>query len=206
MVGKTLKELGFTEEVLPPHHCVKEAVFPWPRFPGIDIVLGPEMKSTGEVMGIDKDMGMAYAKAQISAFNPLPTGGNVFFSVNDRDKDRAVQVARDLIDLGFEIHATGGTYRRFNEEGIAVNRLYKLAERKRPNVLDMMKNGEIQFSINTPSGHEAREDEVSIRSGAVAHKISHCTNLAAAEASVLAIRSLQENELTVTTLQEYHGL
>ncbi len=205
MVGKTLKELGFTEEVLPDHHCVKEAVFPWPRFPGIDIVLGPEMKSTGEVMGIDQDMGMAYAKAQISAFNPLPTGGNVFFSVNDRDKDRAVPVARDLAQLGFSIYATGGTYNRFKEEGIEVERLYKLAEKKRPNVVDMMKNGEIQFIINTPSGHEAREDEVTIRSGAVANKISHCTNLSAAEASILAIRSLQENELTVTTLQEYHA-
>ena len=204
MVGKTLKELGFTEEVLPPHHCVKEAVFPWPRFPGIDIVLGPEMKSTGEVMGIDRDMGMAYAKAQISAFNPLPKGGNVFFSVNDRDKERAVPVARDLAELGFSIYATGGTYKHFKEGGIEVNRLYKLAERKRPNVVDMMKNGEIQFIINTPSGHEAREDEVTIRSGAVANKISHCTNLSAAEASILGIRSLQERELTVTTLQEFH--
>ncbi|MGB2401882.1 MAG: carbamoyl-phosphate synthase large subunit [Akkermansiaceae bacterium] len=205
MVGKTLKELGFTEEVLPNHHCVKEAVFPWPRFPGIDIVLGPEMKSTGEVMGIDQDMGMAYAKAQISAFNPLPTGGNVFFSVNDRDKDRAVPVARELAELGFSIYATGGTYKRFKDEDIEVERLYKLAEKKRPNVMDMMKNGEIQFIINTPSGHEAREDEVTIRSGAVANTISHCTNLSAAEASILAIRSLQENELNVTTLQEYHA-
>jgi carbamoyl-phosphate synthase large subunit len=205
MVGKTLKELGFTEEILPNHHCVKEAVFPWPRFPGIDIVLGPEMKSTGEVMGIDKDMGMAYAKAQISAFNPLPTGGNVFFSVNDRDKDRAVPVARELAELGFSIFATGGTYKRFKDEAIEVKRLYKLAEKKRPNVMDMMKNGEIQFIINTPSGHEAREDEVTIRSGAVANTISHCTNLSAAEASILAIRSLQENELKVTTLQEYHA-
>ncbi|MGJ8675984.1 MAG: carbamoyl-phosphate synthase large subunit [Akkermansiaceae bacterium] len=206
MVGKTLKELGFTDEVLPDHFCVKEAVFPWPRFPGIDIVLGPEMKSTGEVMGIDADMGMAYAKAQISAFNPLPVGGNVFFSVNDRDKDRAVPIANELAKLGFSIYATGGTYRRFKDEGLPVNRLYKLAEQKRPNVIDMMKNGEIQFIINTPSGHEAREDEVKIRSGAVANKISHCTNLSAAEASILAIRSLQEKELTVTTLQEHHGL
>ncbi len=205
MVGKTLKELGFTEEILPDHYCVKEAVFPWPRFPGIDIVLGPEMKSTGEVMGIDEDMGMAYAKAQISAFNPLPTEGNVFFSVNDRDKDRAVPVARELVELGFTIVATGGTYKRFKAEGIEVERLYKLAEKKRPNVMDMMKNGEIQFIINTPSGHEAREDEVTIRSGAVANTISHCTNLSAAEASILAIRSLHENELTVTTLQEYHA-
>ena len=205
MVGHKLTDLGFTQEQLPDHYCVKEAVFPWPRFPGIDIVLGPEMKSTGEVMGIDQDMGMAYAKAQTSAFNPLPTGGNVFFSVNDRDKERAVPVAQELIALGFEIYATGGTYRRFKDEGINVHRLYKLAEQKRPNVMDMMKNGEIHFIINTPSGHEARADEVTIRSGAVANKISHCTNLSAAEASILAIRSLQENEQTVTTLQEYHA-
>ncbi len=206
MVGKKLVDLGFTEETMPPCYCVKEAVFPWGRFPGIDIVLGPEMKSTGEVMGADQDLGMAYAKAQISAFNPLPKEGNVFFSVNDRDKDRAVTIARDLANLGFKIHATGGTFKRLEAEGIAVNRLYKLAEQKRPNVIDMMKNGDIDFIINTPSGHEAREDEVKIRSGAVQHKISHCTNLSAAEASVKAIRSLQDREFTVTPLQEHHNL
>ena len=206
MVGEKLVDLGFTEETLPPCFCVKEAVFPWGRFPGIDIVLGPEMKSTGEVMGADSDLGMAYAKAQISAFNPLPKEGNVFFSVNDRDKERAVPVARELAELDFKIHATGGTYKRLEAEGIPVKRLYKLAEQKRPNVIDMMKNGDIDFIINTPSGHEAREDEVKIRSGAVQHKISHCTNLSAAEASVKAIRSLQENEFTVTPLQEHHGL
>ena len=206
MVGEKLVDLGFTEETLPPCFCVKEAVFPWGRFPGIDIVLGPEMKSTGEVMGADKDLGMAYAKAQISAFNPLPIEGNVFFSVNDRDKDRAVPIARDLANLGFKIHATGGTFKRLDAEGIEVKRLYKLAEQKRPNVIDMMKNGDIDFIINTPSGHEAREDEVTIRSGAVQHKISHCTNLSAAEASVKAIRSLQEQDFTVTPLQEHHGL
>tara|TARA_B100001059_G_scaffold98275_1_gene97734 strand:+ start:9227 stop:12424 length:3198 start_codon:yes stop_codon:yes gene_type:complete len=206
MVGEKLVDLGFTEEILPPCFCVKEAVFPWGRFPGIDIVLGPEMKSTGEVMGADSNLGMAYAKSQMSAFNPLPKEGNVFFSVNDRDKERAIPVARELAELGFKIHATGGTYKCFNNEGIEVERLYKLAEHKRPNVIDMMKNGDIQFIINTPSGHEAREDEVKIRSGAVQHKISHCTNLAAAEASVKAIRSLLENELTVTSLQEHHGI
>ncbi|MCH1510272.1 MAG: carbamoyl-phosphate synthase large subunit [Akkermansiaceae bacterium] len=206
MVGKKLVDLGFTEETLPPCFCVKEAVFPWGRFPGIDIVLGPEMKSTGEVMGADQDLGMAYAKAQISAFNPLPKEGNVFFSVNDRDKDRAVTIARDLANLGFKIHATGGTFKRLEAEGIEVNRLYKLAEQKRPNVIDMMKNGDIDFIINTPSGHEAREDEVKIRSSAVQHKISHCTNLSAAEASVKAIRSLQDREFTVTPLQEHHNL
>ncbi|MGB2265836.1 MAG: ATP-grasp domain-containing protein, partial [Akkermansiaceae bacterium] len=205
MVGKTLKELGFTEEVLPPHYCVKEAVFPWSKFPGIDIVLGPEMKSTGEVMGIDVDLGLAYAKSQISAFNPLPTKGNVFFSVNDRDKPNSLPIAKELADLGFTIYSTGGTYKFLKNEGVSVERLYKLAEQKRPNVLDMMKNGEIHFVVNTPSGHESRADEVMIRSAAVTNKISHCTNLSAAEACVLAIRSLQENELTVTTLQEYHA-
>ena len=206
MVGQKLVDLGFTEEILPPCFCVKEAVFPWGRFPGIDIVLGPEMKSTGEVMGADSNLGMAYAKSQMSAFNPLPKEGNVFFSVNDRDKKRAIPVARELAELGFKIHATGGTYRYLKDESIEVERLYKLAEHKRPNVIDMMKNGDIQFIINTPSGHEAREDEVKIRSGAVQHKISHCTNLAAAEASVKAIRSLLENEFTVTSLQEHHGI
>jgi len=206
MVGEKLIDLGFTEEIMPPCFCVKEAVFPWGRFPGIDIVLGPEMKSTGEVMGADQDLGMAYAKAQISAFNPLPKEGNVFFSVNDRDKDRAVTIARDLVNLGFKIHATGGTFKRLKVEDIEVNRLYKLAEQKRPNVIDMMKNGDIDFIINTPSGHEAREDEIKIRSSAVQHKISHCTNLSAAEASVKAIRSLQDREFTVTPLQEHHKL
>ena len=205
MVGHKLVDLGFTEETLSPCFCVKEAVFPWGRFPGIDIVLGPEMKSTGEVMGADADLGMAYAKAQISAFNPLPKSGNVFLSVNDRDKPRALGVARDLAELGFKIHSTGGTYKFLEENSIPVERLYKLSEGRRPTVMDMMKNGELHFIINTPSGHEARIDEVKIRSGAVQYKVSHCTNLAAAEASVKAIRSLQENELTVTALQEYHG-
>ena len=205
MLGHKLKDLGYTETIVPPHFSVKEAVFPWNRFPGIDIVLGPEMKSTGEVMGIDRDWGMAYAKSQISAFNPLPTSGNVFLSVSDRDKDRAVAVARDLAALGFTIYSTGGTHTRLSDEGIPSNRLFKLAEQARPNVIDMMKNREIHFVINTPSGHEARADEVQIRSTAIAQKISHATNLAAAEASVKAIRSLKEKELTVQSIQEYHA-
>ncbi|MEM1084227.1 MAG: carbamoyl-phosphate synthase large subunit [Verrucomicrobiota bacterium] len=205
MVGKTLKELGFTEPVIPPHYSVKEAVFPWPRFPGIDIVLGPEMKSTGEVMGIDADWGMAYAKSQISAFNSLPTEGNVFLSVVDRDKERAMDVAKDLIDLGFTIWATGGTHKRLEEHGIPCERLFKLSEERRPNVIDMMKNGEIAFIINTPSDQAAREDEVKIRSTAVTAKVSHATNLSAAEACVKAMRSLKEQELDVKPLQEFHG-
>ena len=205
MLGHKLKDLGFTETIIPPHFSVKEAVFPWNRFPGIDIVLGPEMKSTGEVMGIDRDWGMAYAKSQISAFNPLPSSGNVFLSVSDRDKDRAVAIARDLAALGFTIYSTGGTHTRLSAEGIPSNRLFKLAEQARPNVIDMMKNREIHFVINTPSGHEARADEVQIRATAIAQKISHATNLAAAEASVKAIRSLKEKDFTVQSIQEYHA-
>ncbi|MEI6655290.1 MAG: carbamoyl-phosphate synthase large subunit [Verrucomicrobiota bacterium] len=205
MVGAKLKDLGFTATIVPPHFSVKEAVFPWNRFPGIDIVLGPEMKSTGEVMGIDPDWGMAYAKSQIAAFNPLPTSGNVFLSVADIDKDRVVCVARDLAALGFKIYSTGGTHARLAAEGIPCTRVYKLAEQARPNVIDMMKNREIHFVVNTPSTHEAREDEVKIRSTAIAQKISHTTNLAAAEASVKAIRSLKEKELTVMSIQEYHA-
>jgi carbamoyl-phosphate synthase large subunit len=205
MLGHKLKDLGYTETIIPPHFSVKEAVFPWNRFPGIDTVLGPEMKSTGEVMGIDADWGMAYAKSQISAFNPLPASGNVFLSVHDRDKDRAVCVARDLVDLGFTIYSTGGTHARLTAEGIPCTRLFKLHEQARPNVIDMMKNREIHFIVNTPSTHEAREDEVQIRSTAVAQKISYATNLPAAEASVKAIRSLKCQELTVKPLQEYHA-
>ena len=205
MVGHKLKDLGFTETVIPPHFSVKEAVFPWNRFPGIDIVLGPEMKSTGEVMGIDPDWGMAYAKAQTSAFNPLPTAGNVFLSVADLDKNRAVPVARDLVELGYKLFSTGGTHARLIAEGIPCTRVYKLAEQARPNVIDMMKNREIHFVVNTPSTHEAREDETRIRSTAIAQKISHATNLSAAEASVKAMRSLKTRELTVMSIQEYHA-
>jgi carbamoyl-phosphate synthase large subunit len=207
MLGHKLVDLGYTETIIPTHFSVKEAVFPWNRFPGIDIVLGPEMKSTGEVMGIDADWGMAYAKSQISAFNPLPVAGNVFLSVSDRDKDRAVAVARDLVGLGFKIFSTGGTHARLIQEGIPSTRLFKLHEQARPNVLDMLKNREIHFVVNTPSTHEARADEVQIRSTTIAQKISHATNLSAAEASVKAIRSLKEKEFTVrasknTTLEK----
>ncbi len=205
MVGEKLKDLGYTQTIVPPHFSVKEAVFPWNRFPGIDIVLGPEMKSTGEVMGIDADWGMAYAKSQISAFNPLPTEGNVFLSVADLDKNRAVQVARDLVELGFKIYSTGGTHARLVAEGIPSHRVYKVLEQARPNVIDMMKNNEIHFIINTPSTHESRADEILIRSTAIAQKISHATNLSAAEASVKAMRSLKTREFTVKSIQEYHA-
>lgn len=205
MLGHKLKDLGYTETIVPPHISVKEAVFPWNRFPGIDIVLGPEMKSTGEVMGIDMDWGMAYAKSQISAFNPLPKEGTVFLSVSDRDKERSIAIARDLHELGFRIVSTGGTHARLAEAGIPTDRVYKVLEQARPNIIDMMKNNEIHFLINTPATHESRADEILIRSTAIAQKISHATNLSAAEASVKAMRSLKERELTVKSIQEYHA-
>jgi carbamoyl-phosphate synthase large subunit len=205
MVGEKLADMGYTETIIPTHFSVKEAVFPWNRFPGIDIVLGPEMKSTGEVMGIDKDWGMAYAKSQISAFNPLPKEGTVFFSVADRDKERAIDIARSLHELGFKIVSTGGTLAKLAEAGIPADRVYKVLEQARPNVIDMMKNNEIHFLINTPATHESRADEILIRSTAIAQKISYATNMAAAEAAVKAIRSLKESELTVQSIQEYHA-
>jgi len=204
MVGHKLADLGFTEPVIPTHFSAKEAVFPFVKFPGIDTVLGPEMKSTGEVMGIDPDMGMAYAKSQMAAFNPLPTEGQVFISVSDRHKGNALPIARDLVDLGYQLCATGGTWQKITDDGLPCERVYKLAEQKRPTVVDMMKNDEIAFVVNTPSGHESREDEVKIRSTAISSKVSYVTNLAAARASVRAMRSMKERELEVKALQDYH--
>ncbi|MEM9283445.1 MAG: carbamoyl-phosphate synthase large subunit [Verrucomicrobiota bacterium] len=203
MAGEKLANLGFTETILPEHYSVKEAVFPFSKFPGIDISLGPEMKSTGEVMGIDADLGMAYAKSQMAAFSELPLEGKVFISVKDRDKEAAVELAREFHELGFSVYSTSGTATRFEEAGIPVNRLPKLAE-GRPNVLDMIKNGEIAMAINTPSGRIPRRDEVRIRSGAMANRVPIITTLRAARACVRSIRSLKAAEMAVTPLQDYH--
>ena len=204
MVGKTLAELGFTEEIIPKHYCVKEAVFPFIRFPGIDIALGPEMKSTGEVMGIDADFGIAYAKSQMASQPALPLQGNLFISVKDSDKPAALELAREFIELGFTLFATSGTASTFEKAGVPVRRLFKITE-GRPNVLDMIKNGEIHFVINTPSGKVPREDEIKIRSASVAGRLAIMTTLSAAKASVQAIRSLQTKPWTVKPLQEYHA-
>ena len=205
MVGETLKDLGFTKEIIPDHYSVKEAVFPFVKFPGIDIVLGPEMKATGEVMGIDSDLGMAYAKSQMAASCPLPLGGNVFISLKDRDKDKAKEIIKEYHELGFKLFSTDGTAKAIRDEGIPVTKLFKLAEQRRPNVLDMIKNGELDFVINTTSGdRNPRADEITIRSSAIANGIPVMTNLNAAKASSMAIRSLKSLELKVKTLQEFH--
>ncbi len=204
MVGKTLRELGFTEEKIPVHYSVKEAVFPFLRYQGTDISLGPEMKSTGEVMGIDADLGLAYAKSQMAAPPPLPKTGNVFVSVKDTDKEAILEVARAFIKLGFGVIATSGTAAALSKAKIKVTKVYKVRE-GRPNVLDRLKNGDINFIINTPSGKIPREDEVMIRNAALAKKIPIMTTVRAAQASANGIRSLQQNKIQVRTLQEYHS-
>jgi carbamoylphosphate synthase large subunit/REP element-mobilizing transposase RayT len=204
MTGKTLRELGFTSKIAPKHFSVKEAVFPFLRYQGMDISLGPEMKSTGEVMGIDDDLGIAYAKSQMAAPPALPKAGNVFVSVQDSDKASVVSVAREFVRLGFGIIATSGTAATLAKARVPVTRVFKIRE-GRPNVLDRVKNGDISFIINTPSGKIPREDEVTIRNAAIAQKIPIMTTLRAAQASVFGIRSLQKSRVRVRTLQEYHA-
>ncbi len=205
MAGLKLTELGFTKEIVPPHFSVKEAVFPFTKFPGVDIVLGPEMKSTGEVMGLDADFGIAYAKAQMAAQPPLPKSGNVFLSVPDRAKPRAVEIARGLSELGFTLYATGGTAAALRAAQVPVKTLFKLNE-GRPNALDMLKNGELALIINTPHGKAAREDEVRIRSTASSSRVPVMTTLRAAAASLQGIRALREHGLRVRPLQDYHAV
>lgn len=205
MSGLTLAELGFTKEVVPPYYTVKEAVFPWNRFPGIDVVLGPEMHSTGEVMGIDADPEVAYMKSQISAFNPLPDKGLVFISVNDRDKAMVTEIAKDIAEAGFDICATKGTMIHLLQHDIECARAYKVLEGHRPNIVDRIKNGEIVFVINTPGSHDAREDEVAIRAAAVNNNVSYCTDLSSARACAKAILHNKHKVTGVCTLQEFHA-
>ena len=202
MSGRTLEELGFTKEVIPNHIAVKEAVLPFNKFPGTDIILGPEMRSTGEVMGIDNDFGRAFAKAVLGAGERLPMTGIVFVSMNDRDKAAAVPVVKEFIDLGFAVMATDGTRRVLHEHGLDVELVLKLHE-GRPHVLDAIKNHRIQLIINTPSGEEAQSDGRLIRRTALAYKIPITTTIAGAKATVAAIRSLQNTTLDVKVIQEY---
>ncbi|MGD1084565.1 MAG: carbamoyl-phosphate synthase large subunit [Verrucomicrobiota bacterium] len=203
MAGKTLVELGFTREIWPDYWAVKESVFPFNRFLGQDILLSPEMRSTGEVMGLDADLGIAYAKSQMAAISPLPLSGRVFISVNDADKANVVGVARQFAELGFELVSTAGTAKVLETAGLKVARVYKLAE-GRPNTLDLLKNREIQLVINTPTGQTPRADEVRIRTTAVYTGTSIMTTLSGASAAALAIAALKKNGYGVKTIQEYH--
>jgi carbamoyl-phosphate synthase large subunit len=202
MAGHTLESLGFTQEPIPQHIAVKEAVLPFEKFAGTDTILGPEMRSTGEVMGIDTDFGAAFAKAELGASQRLPLSGTVFVSTNDRDKPSVVPVIKDFMELGFHVIATEGTRRVFKENGLDVELVLKLHE-GRPHVLDSIKNKQIQLIINTPSGEEARADGRLIRRSALTYKIPIITTIAGAKAAAAAIRSLQSQPLEVKALQDY---
>ena len=202
MSGKTLEELGFTEEVIPSHIAVKEAVLPFNKFTGTDTILGPEMRSTGEVMGIDSDFGRAYAKAEMGAGEHLPLKGTVFVSMNDRDKAAAVPVVKEFIQLGFSVMATSGTRKVLQENGLNIEQVLKLHE-GRPHVIDAIKNRQIQLIINTPSGQEAQSDGRLIRRTALSYKIPMLTTIAGAKATLAAIRSLQNTNLDVKLIQDY---
>jgi carbamoyl-phosphate synthase large subunit len=204
MAGKTLDEVGVKDEVVPTHYSVKESVFPFNKFPGVDIILGPEMRSTGEVMGIDDDFAMAFAKAQMAASSPLPLSGTVFVSVNDGDKAEIVPVARDLAALGYTLQATRGTAKALRDTGVPVSEIQKIQE-GRPNLLDRMKNGEIALILNTPSRRGRRTDEGKIRAAAVAHRVTCITTMPAARAAAQACRALRDKELQVVSLQERFG-
>jgi len=203
MAGTTLRQLGFTEEIWPTYWAVKESVFPFNRFHGQDILLSPEMRSTGEVMGLDADLGIAYAKSQMAALAPLPLAGKIFISVSNAHKKEAAAVARDFAQLGFELVATAGTASVLEAAGLKVQRVHKLQE-GRPNAIDLMKNREIQLVINTPEGQSPRADEVKIRTTAVYTGTPIMTTISGARAAVLGIAALRRNGYAVKTLQEYH--
>jgi carbamoyl-phosphate synthase large subunit len=204
MAGKTLAQLGFTQECWPQYWSVKESVFPFNRFHGQDILLSPEMRSTGEVMGLDADLGIAYAKSQMAAGGPLPLKGQVFISVCETDKNAVVGVARDFVALGFDIVSTAGTAAVLEQAGLKVRRIHKLSE-GRPNAIDLLKNREIQLVINTPSGQTPRADEVKIRTTAVYTGTPIMTTLGGARAAAKGIAALRKCGYQVRTLQEYHA-
>jgi carbamoyl-phosphate synthase large subunit len=203
MGGKTLDELGLTEEVKPNYWTVKESVFPFNRFQGQDILLSPEMKSTGEVMGIDKDLGIAFGKSQMAAGSALPLEGSVFISVNDFDKAEVGDLAEKFERLGFDLVSTSGTAAILRERGLTVREIFKVSE-GRPNALDLLLNKEIQLVVNSPSGQTPRSDEVKIRTTSVYTGVPIITTLGSAKAAVSAISTLKEQGYSVAALQDFH--
>ncbi|WP_068140139.1 carbamoyl-phosphate synthase large subunit [Roseimaritima ulvae] len=204
MYGKKLSELGVDREPIPRHVAIKEAVFPFRKFAGVDIVLGPEMRSTGEVMGVSEKFSLAFAKSQIAAGTLLPESGNIFISLSASHKDHVVELGRALTGLGFRLLATVGTAARLAEAGVEVQRVKKIAEGK-PNLIDYLKNGDVQLILNTPSGKGARTDEGKIRAAGVQYGVPCITTLAAAEAAVRAMQALRDGELSVLSLQDRYA-
>jgi carbamoyl-phosphate synthase large subunit len=203
MTGKTLKELGLTAEKELRHVAVKEAVFPFDKFPGVDTILGPEMKSTGEVMGIDEDFGRAYAKAQASSNNKLPLSGKIVISIRDKDKPGICDIVSRLYASGFTVIATRGTAKFLNEKGHDVEVINKVAE-GRPHIVDLIKNKEIVFVINTVSGAQAKKDSLSIRRSALQYGVPYTTTVSGARAVVTAIEQLRKKQINIRSIQEYH--
>jgi carbamoyl-phosphate synthase large subunit len=204
MAGKTLRELGVTQDPYPNYVSAKEVVLPFIKFPGVDILLGPEMRSTGEVMGINSSMGLAFAKSQIAAGNRVPLDGTVFLSLSARDKAGAPGLGRDLLDLGFKLIATKGTAETLRGSGIVVETVFKVGE-GRPHIVDRMINGEVDWIINTPLGSESKQDERAIRRTAIERGLPIMTTLAAARAGIQAIRAMRNESMNVMSLQEYHA-
>jgi carbamoyl-phosphate synthase large subunit len=200
MGGRTLSELGVPNEPAVPGVAVKEAVFPFNKF-DVDIILGPEMRSTGEVMGFDESFGMAFAKAEISAGAPLPTEGTLVLTVNDSDKATVTPIARRFHDLGFRILATEGTCRYLRARGIPAERVFKVGE-GRPHILDLLISGEIALLINTPLGKKSQFDDYAMRRGAITRKVPYCTTMSAASAACDAVIALRWRTRQVRSLQE----
>jgi carbamoyl-phosphate synthase large subunit len=203
MAGKTLRELGLGREPGVDGYWVKEVALPFDKFPGVDSLLGPEMKSTGESMGVADDFGWAFAKAQIGAGGELPLEGTVFLSVNDNDKPTLLPIARRLHQLGFRLLGTSGTAAYLSAQGLPVHRVFKVNE-GRPNAADHIVNGEIDLVINTPLGKASFFDEAALRRTAVAYGIPYTTTLSAASAAVEAIRAMRGGRVRVRSLQEWH--
>jgi carbamoyl-phosphate synthase large subunit len=203
MAGRSLASQGIVEDLATRRFFVKASVFPFLKFPGTDILLGPEMKSTGEVMGVSHDLGSAFAKATSATGYEIPTSGTVFISVNDRDKGGVLPHARQLHELGFEILATAGTSEFLNAHGVPTERVYKVNE-GRPNVVDLIKSRKIDLILNTPLGRESFYDDGAIRKTATLHGLLCVTTLTATAALVQAIQALREHNVGVTSLQEIH--
>jgi carbamoyl-phosphate synthase large subunit len=201
MVGKKLKELGVTSEPIPKSISVKEAVFPFRKFAGVDIVLGPEMRSTGEVMGISDDFAIAFTKSQIAAGTVLPTQGNVFLSIASRQRQGVDCLAKQLHEMGYKLLATTGTASEIEKAGIPVTRIKKLAEGN-PNLIDYLKNDDVSLIINTPNGKGARTDEGRIRAASVQYGVPCITTLSAGKVAVEAMLASRNKEIEVLSLQE----
>ena len=203
MVGRSLKDLGFTKEIVPKHVSVKEAVFPFIKFPGVDALLGPEMRSTGEVMGIDTDFPIAYAKAQLAAGMQLPKDGTALISIKDRDKEPLIPVAAKLHEMGFNIIATGGTRDHLEANGIPAELVKKVRE-GRPHVVDAIINGDVTLVINTVEGVQSIADSYTIRRSSIDHQVAYFTTVPGSRAAVLGIEALKRENWDVKALQDFH--